>query len=294
MSQSTTGGENSAIKLGDVFPSQRELSGSGALYVSLSELVMGKLFYHPSLSNVDDIEDATEKASLQQILSQQDVKTHFISTLVESIVLAAKGYDVVRIELNSADSEAMSRLIAGSLEPHEQNPLLGLRGVSRFASDVYKEAFGLEGEVIKALQQRGVEIDIVVPFVRALSDAAKIIDLLAEQGLPRGLKGLKVLYCCDTPSAVLMAEKLLHYFDGLVINLDTLAQLTLGVDNNNPSLAYLYDPENDSVIQLVDFAVKSANATGKPALLLTRELSERPRLEHYLSEVVGVETYLFD
>ncbi|MFA0521359.1 phosphoenolpyruvate synthase, partial [Vibrio sp. 10N.222.55.E8] len=75
-------------------------------------------------------------------------------------------------------------------------------------------------------------------------------DLLAEQGLPRGLNGLKVLFSCDVPSAVLLSERLLHYFDGVVVNVDSLASFTLGIDKHNEVQRHAFDPQNEAVIIL--------------------------------------------
>jgi len=138
--------------------------------------------------------------------------------------------------------------------------------------------------VIKALQEQRVHVEIVVPFVRALSDAAKIIDLLAEQGLPRGLNGLKVLYTVDVPSAALLSERLLHYFDGLVINLENLTQFTLGVDRLSEELEHLFDPQSEAVIDLIDMAVKAANHSNKPALVVSSGLASYNKIQEYVLE----------
>jgi pyruvate,water dikinase len=113
-----------------------------------------------------------------------------------------------------------------------------------------------------------------VPFVRTLSDAAKIIDSLAEHGLPRGLNGLKVLFGCDTPSAILLADRLLQYFDGLTINIENIAQLTLGVDRTNESLVNIYDEQNEAIKILVTQAAKSAMAANKPFVIICESITD--------------------
>lgn len=142
----------------------------------------------------------------------------------------------------------------------------------------------MECKVIKLLREKAFNVEVVVPFVRGLSDAAKIIDLLAEQGLPRGLDGLKVLYTVDVPSGALLSERLLHYFDGVVINLENLTQFTLGIDRLSEELEYLYDPESEAVLQLITQTVKSATDSNKPIVLVSNGLKQYARLQEYLVE----------
>ncbi|MCK8080281.1 putative PEP-binding protein [Vibrio sp. 1CM24A] len=279
------------LVLGDVLPSYNDNNNSNHLYVSLSELVMDRVFYHPSIeSHLDTLTDI-EKTSLDAILGDKTVDEHFVSTLVIAIQAAVQpNHTSVRIALSSADSYGFRSLLGGNCEAEEVNPALGVRGVARYATPEYSKAFALECQVIKALREQGINVEVVVPYVRALSDAAKIIDLLAEQGLPRGLNGLKVLFSCDVPSAVLLSERLLHYFDGVVVNVDSLACFTLGVDKHNEAQQHAFDPQNEAVITLLDMIVKATLNAKKPVLLVTQGLVDYPRLQSYIADLEGVET----
>ncbi|MEZ8307680.1 putative PEP-binding protein [Vibrio splendidus] len=279
------------LVLGDVLPSYNDNNNSNHLYVSLSELVMDRIFYHPSIeSHLDTLTDI-EKTSLDAILGDKTVDEHFVSTLVIAIQAAVQpNHTSVRIALSSADSYGFRSLLGGSFEAEEINPALGVRGVARYATSEYSKAFALECQVIKALREQGINVEVVVPYVRALSDAAKIIDLLAEQGLPRGLNGLKVLFSCDVPSAVLLSERLLHYFDGVVVNVDSLASFTLGVDKHNEAQQHAFDPQNEAVITLLSMIVKATLNAKKPVLLVTQGLVDYPRLQGFIADLDGVET----
>ncbi|MFA0112851.1 putative PEP-binding protein [Vibrio sp. 10N.261.46.E11] len=279
------------LVLGDVLPSYNDNNNSNHLYVSLSELVMDRVFYHPSIeSHLETLTDI-EKTSLDAILGDKTVDEHFVSTLVIAIQAAVQpNHATVRIALSSADSYGFRSLLGGNCEAEEINPALGVRGVARYATSEYSKAFALECQVIKALREQGINVEVVVPYVRALSDAAKIIDLLAEQGLPRGLNGLKVLFSCDVPSAVLLSERLLHYFDGVVVNVDSLASFTLGVDKDNEAQQHAFDPQNEAVITLLDMIVKATLHAKKPVLLVTQGLVDYPRLQGYIADLEGVET----
>ena len=281
------------LVLGDVLPSYNDNNNSNHLYVSLSELVMDRVFYHPSIeSHLETLTDI-EKTSLDAILGDKTVDEHFVSTLVIAIQAAVQpNHATVRIALSSADSYGFRSLLGGSCEAEETNPALGVRGVARYATAEYSKAFALECQVIKALREQGINVEVVVPYVRALSDAAKIIDLLAEQGLPRGLNGLKVLFSCDVPSAVLLSERLLHYFDGVVVNVDSLASFTLGVDKHNEAQQHAFDPQNEAVITLLSMIVKATLNAKKPVLLVTQGLVDYPRLQGFIADLEGVETVI--
>ncbi|MDA0153741.1 phosphoenolpyruvate synthase [Vibrio sp. Makdt] len=279
------------LVLGDVLPSHNDNNNSNHLYVSISELVMDRVFYHPSIeSHLDTLSDI-EKTSLDAILGGKSVDEHFVSTLVTAIQAAVQpNHSSVRIALSNADSYSFRSLLGGTCEVEEVNPALGVRGVARYATQEYSKAFALECQVVKTLREQGINVEVVVPYVRALSDAAKIIDLLAEQGLPRGLNGLKVLFSCDVPSAVLLSERLLHYFDGVVVNVDSLASFTLGVDKQNEAQQHAFDPQNEAVITLLDMIVKATQNAKKPVLLVTQGLVDYPRLQGYIADLEGVET----
>ncbi|MFA0015739.1 putative PEP-binding protein [Vibrio lentus] len=281
------------LVLGDVLPSYNDNNNSNHLYVSLSELVMDRVFYHPSIeSHLDTLSDI-EKTSLDAVLGDKSVDEHFVSTLVVAIQAAVQpNHNAVRVALSRADSYGFRSLLGGNCEVEEVNPALGVRGVARYATPEYSKAFALECQVIKTLREQGINVEIVVPYVRALSDAAKIIDLLAEQGLPRGLNGLKVLFSCDVPSAVLLSERLLHYFDGTAVNVDSLTQFALGVDKQNEAQQHAFDPQNEAVITLISSIVKATQHAKKPVLIVTQGLVDYPRLQGYIADLEGVDTVI--
>lgn len=282
----------SGLNVGNVLPSFVEQAPASSLYVSISELIMEKVFFHPGFSAAESELDPVETEAIQALLGEQTAEEFFVSTLVDAITSSiTTEHSTICVELNDATSYEMSALLGGKVEADEINPQLGLRGVSRFSSESYQACFALECEVIKTLRSQGHDVSIVVPCVRALSDAAKIIDRLAERGLPRGLNGLKVLFACDTPSAVLLSERLLHYFDGLVLKLESLTQLTLGVDLQHDELAHLYDPQNEAVLALVKQAIAACHQVNKPASLLVDNLSDLPQLAELLQDETKVTVY---
>ncbi|MEH0690349.1 phosphoenolpyruvate synthase [Vibrio cholerae] len=290
MSLSGSSSLHPALSSGDALPKVDGQQGGQHLFVSLSELILEHIFYHPSFESATTPLDPLQRSSIDAMLGEQDLKTHFVSTLVSIISDAiAPEHKAVRVSLSNADSHTMRSLLGGDVEPEVVNPALGMRGVSRYAQPEFSASFALECDVIKALRAQGHQVEIVVPFVRALSDAAKIIDLLAEQGLPRGLDGLKVLYTVDVPSSALMAERLLHYFDGVVINLENLTQYTLGIDRLDETLHYLFEPQSEAVLQLIDLTTKAAESVNKPVILTSSGVLNYAKIQEYLVEREHVE-----
>ncbi|WP_232313424.1 putative PEP-binding protein [Enterovibrio coralii] len=212
-----------------------------------------------------------------------------ISALVEALEKASKvnGGKPLRVLLNDEGALYFSALKGGEAEPAEANPAMGLRGVSRFASEVGKPGFVFECNVLKStIEDKGIAIEIVVPFIRTSSEAATMIDLLAEQGLCRGAKGLKVLLACQLPSNALLADSLLAYFDGIIVDVDCLASFTLGVDFDCTALPYTFTKHNEAVKGLILDTIKKTLSAEKPILVL---LNKHDQKVVELVDGVGVE-----
>ena len=272
------------LELGDVFPSS-QMQGSERLFVSLSRLIKEKVGFHPSLTDSTlELQD-TLQSKLREMCGQVSPRDHFVAKLVTEIESAIQPqHSIVQVSLTGFGSHELSALLGGEIEHSELNPTMGKRGVAKHASAEYKAAFELECEVIKQLRASHSNIEIVVPFVRTLSDAATIIDKLAEHGLPRGLNGLKVHFSVDVPSAALLSERLLHYFDGIVVNIKNLAQFTLGIDGASRELSNLFDIDNESVISLLDMSVESCKASNKKIVVLLDQLHQLPKTSDYLQQ----------
>lgn len=173
----------------------------------------------------------------------------------------------------------------GHIDGQEANPLMGVRGVSRYLRPEWAKLFVLQCNLIKRLRlvTGDLPLAIVIPFVRTYSDAASVHDLLAEQGLFRGKAGLQVHFMCDLPANAVMADKFLHYFDGMVINLDHLAQFSLAIDPGNTALDYAFH-NNDAVIFLAQRALKMSRDAGKPCEFTGRAVKDSEPVRRWLIE----------
>ncbi|GAM59510.1 phosphoenolpyruvate synthase [Vibrio ishigakensis] len=281
-----------SIKLGTSL--QYQAAQAEHVFLSLGDLLQERLFFHPSLLLEREPLDEADQMALDAILEGRSVQEFYqqvLAGVVESLALNKE--QRIRVQLNSCDSSELASLIGGDFEVQENNALLGLRGVSRFTDADNKSAFILECEFIKSLREQGFDVEIVVPFVKTLSDAARVIDALAEQGLPRGLNGLKVLFGADTPSSALLSERLLKYFDGVAIDLETLAQLTLGVDMANERVSQAFSLDNEAVIELVSHVFGYAQVARKShVLLLPGTEIASGKLTELLNEHIGTDVVL--
>ncbi|WP_036828405.1 putative PEP-binding protein, partial [Photobacterium sanctipauli] len=274
------------LNLTELIKSTTQLNKDGLTIglVSIDGLIQ-ELNLHPyAVAYPSDLNDETQT----QLLNQCDGNPaeYFVSALAKQLIQAAKlaGEQPLRVRLSGADSHQRQTLLGAELEASEVNPLIGLRGVSRFADKSIRKSFELECEAIKrARNAEGMtNIELVIPFVRTFSEAATIIDLLAEQGLCRGAHGLKVHLMAELPANALLADKFLQYFDGLVIDIDQLAQFSLGLDQTHPSLDYLHDDQNEAVLLLVRQALKAAATTGKGCAVVSHYIEKAPKLQSWL------------
>ena len=192
----------------------------------------------------------------------------YIQKLTEGISTIAASFSKspVIIRMSDFKSNEYSNLFAGELyEPHEENPMIGFRGASRYISEDFRECFELECLAIKNVRnEMGFKnVEIMIPFVRTTSEASKVIELLKENGLERGKDGLRIIMMCELPSNAIIAEDFLQYFDGFSIGSNDLTQLTLGMDRDSGLIAEGFDERNDAVKKLITMAIEACHRQGK-------------------------------
>ncbi|GAL10267.1 phosphoenolpyruvate synthase [Vibrio astriarenae] len=210
----------------------------------------------------------------------------YISKLTEGIATIAAAFWPKRVIVRMSDfkSNEYSNLIGGqSFEPHEENPMLGFRGASRYISPAFEDCFKLETEALKRVRnEMGLKnVEIMIPFVRTPSEAASVIDLLAKFGLRRGNQGLKVIMMCELPSNAVLAEDFLRYFDGFSIGSNDMTQLTLGLDRDSGDVAHLFDERNPAVKAMLKMAI---DAAGKYVGICGQGPSDHDDLAQWLME----------
>src|SRR5690606_12456860 len=140
-------------------------------------------------------------------------------------------------------SNEYANLIGGSrYEPHEENPMIGFRGASRYVDPSFAEAFALECRAVRRVRgEMGLSnVWVMIPFVRTLDEGRKVVEVLRANGLEQGKDGLKIIMMCEVPSNALLAEEFLEIFDGSSIGSNDLTELTLGLDGDSGIVAQLF------------------------------------------------------
>jgi pyruvate,water dikinase len=218
-----------------------------------------------------------------------DKPTYFVDTLADGIarIAAAHHPRPVIVRLSDFKTNEYAALIGGrEFEPSEENPMLGWRGASRYASEGYREGFALECRALrKVREQMGLtNVLVMIPFCRTLEEADRTLAVMREHGLVRGEQGLEVYVMCEVPSNVILAPEFAERFDGFSIGSNDLTQLTLGVDRDSARLAGLFDEENEAVRRLIRAVIRDAHARGRKVGLCGQAPSDRPRFARFLVE----------
>jgi pyruvate,water dikinase len=250
---------------------------------------------HPrALLEFDKLPDDLRKQIRTQMGSYTDPVQFYIDKLCEGIgtIAAAFAPEPVIVRLSDFKSNEYANLIGGrQYEPHEENPMLGFRGASRYIDETFRPCFLLEVKALKRVREdMGLKnVQVMVPFVRTLKEAKQVTELLADNGLKRGENGLKVIMMCELPTNALLADKYLEYFDGMSIGSNDLTQLTLGIDRDSAIVAKGFDERDEAVKVLLKMAIDACRRAGKYIGICGQGPSDHPELARWLVEQ-GIES----
>jgi len=233
-------------------------------------------------------------ADLQETISQKTAGyagpvEFYVEKLVEGISTLAAAFhpEPVIVRLSDFKSNEYANLLAGErYEPHEENPMLGFRGASRYVAESFRPCFELECRALKKVRDRMgfTNVEIMVPFTRTVDEARQVVELLAANGLKRGDNGLRVIMMCEIPSNALLAKDFLQHFDGFSIGSNDLTQLTLGLDRDSGLIAALFDERNAAVKSLLHMAIEACRQQGKYVGICGQGPSDHPDLALWLLE----------
>lgn len=212
---------------------------------------------------------------------------YFVRKLSYGIARIAAAFypkDVI-VRFSDFKSNEYANLLGGrDFEPHEENPMIGWRGASRYYSESYKEAFGLECQAIKYVREvMGLKnIIVMIPFCRTLTECDKVLEVMKEYGLERGINGLKVYLMCEIPSNVILAEQFCKKIDGYSIGSNDLTQLTLGLDRDSELVAGIYDERDEAVKTLLRQVIKVCHENNTKIGICGQGPSDYPDFAEFL------------
>jgi pyruvate,water dikinase len=267
-----------------------QIPNGGVGLARLEFIINNNIGVHPKAileyPNIDlDLKKAVESVAR----GHASPKAFYVDKLAEGIATIAAAFypKPVIVRMSDFKSNEYKKLIGGSrYEPDEENPMLGFRGASRYISEDFAEAFAMECEAMKRVRNdMGLtNVEIMIPFVRTVKQAEKVIGLLGQHGLKRGENGLRVIMMCEIPSNAILAEEFLEHFDGFSIGSNDLTQLTLGLDRDSGMelLAIDFDERDPAVEFLVARAIETCRAKGKYIGICGQGPSDHPDFAQWL------------
>jgi pyruvate,water dikinase len=204
------------------------------------------------------------------------------------LIAASRHPDPVIVRTSDFKTNEYANLIGGAVfEPHEENPMLGWRGASRYHHPDYRDGFALECRALdRVRRQLGLRnVIVMIPFCRTLDEADRVLATMAEFGLRRGEHDLQIYMMCEIPANVLLASDFAQRFDGFSIGSNDLTQLTLGIDRDSSRLASQFDERNPAVLRLIREVVASAHRAGIKIGICGQGPSDHPDFATFLVEL---------
>ena len=266
------------------------IPNAGVGLARLEFVINNTIGVHPkALLEYDHQPDDIKSVINRRMAGYNDPVGFYVQKLVEGISMlgAAFAPNPVIVRLSDFKSNEYANLIGGEqYEPVEENPMIGLRGTSRYLSNDFRDCFELECRALKTVREdMGLtNVEIMVPFCRTLDEAQQVIDLLAQNGLRRGDNGLRIIMMCEIPSNAVLADEFLEYFDGYSIGSNDMTQLSLGLDRDSELIAHLFDERNPAVKKLLSMAIDACHKQNKYVGICGQGPSDYPDFALWLFE----------
>jgi len=269
-----------------------QIPNSGVGLARLEFIINNNIGIHPkAVLDYPNVDGELKKAVESAARGYASPRAFFVEKLAEGIATIAAAFwpKSVIVRMSDFKSNEYRKLVGGSrYEPEEENPMLGFRGASRYIADDFAECFRMECEALKKVRdEMGLtNVEIMVPFVRTVSQAKRVVDLLGAHGLARGENGLKLIMMCEVPSNALLADQFLEHFDGFSIGSNDMTQLTLGLDRDSGMelLAADFDERDDAVKFMLSRAIKACLAANKYVGICGQGPSDHPDFAQWLKD----------
>src|SRR5215813_12181327 len=267
-----------------------QLPNAGVGLARLEFIINNEIGVHPRACLEYPTLPAPLKAKLEEkARGYASPKDFFREKMVEGVATIAAAFwpKQVIVRLSDFKSNEYRKLLGGErYEPEEENPMLGWRGASRYVAEDFRECFQLECAAMKKVRDElGLaNVELMVPFVRTIDEARRVIELLSSHGLRRGVNGLRIVMMCELPANALLADEFLEHFDGFSIGSNDLTQLTLGLDRDSGLVAGMFDERDPAVQLLLRMAIQACRRHGKYVGICGQGPSDYPDLARWLAE----------
>lgn len=269
-----------------------QIPNGGVGLARLEFIINNNIGIHPkAVLDYPNVDGELKKAVESAARGHASPRAFFVEKMAEGVATIAAAFypKPVIVRMSDFKSNEYRKLVGGSrYEPEEENPMLGFRGASRYIADDFAECFRMECEALKKVRDdMGLtNVEIMVPFVRTLGQAEKVVNLLAKHGLARGENGLKLIMMCEVPSNAILADEFLLYFDGFSIGSNDMTQLTLGLDRDSGMelLAADFDERDEAVKFMLRRAIKACLAANKYVGICGQGPSDHPDFAQWLKD----------
>jgi len=261
----------------------------------LEFIINRQIGIHPrALLEHDALPDDLRRQVDARIAAYPSPRDYFVQRVAEGVSMLAAAFapEPVIVRMSDFKSNEYANLLGGErYEPHEENPMIGYRGASRYVSPEFRECFEMECEALRFVRgEMGfTNVQVMVPFVRTVAEGQAVVELLAENGLRRGENDLKVVMMCEVPTNALLADEYLEHFDGFSIGSNDMTQLTLGLDRDSALVADTFDERDPAVLKLLSMAIEACRRHGKYVGICGQGPSDHPELAEWLVEQ-GIES----
>ena len=254
-------------------------------------VIMNTIKVHPrALLHFDELKDEAAKEEIAELTRGYDSKPeYFVDHLAMGLarIAAFCHPKPVIVRMSDFKTNEYADLLGGrQFEPHEENPMIGWRGASRYYDPGYRDGFELECQAIRRVREDlGFDnVIVMIPFCRTPEEADRVLEVMKEQGLERGKAGMQIYVMCEVPSNVILAEEFAKRFDGFSIGSNDLTQLTLGIDRDSDQLAGLFDERHPAVVWMIQSVIKRAHEQGRKVGLCGQAPSNYPEFAKVLVE----------
>jgi pyruvate, water dikinase len=268
-----------------------KLPNDGVGLARLEFIINQNVGVHPKALINFDKQAAELKAQISERIGGYDSPTEFyVSKIAEGVATIAAAFAPKKVIVRMSDfkSNEYSNLLGGTeYEPHEENPMIGFRGASRYVAPEFYDCFELECLALKRVRDTMglTNVEVMIPFVRTLAEAKQVIAALEKNGLKRGDNGLRLIMMCEIPSNAILADRFLELFDGFSIGSNDMTQMTLAVDRDaGGGLAATFDERDDAVKAMLAMAITACRKAGKYAGICGQGPSDYPELAQWLVE----------
>jgi pyruvate,water dikinase len=271
------------------------IPNAGIGLARLEFIINRQIGIHPkALLHLDELDQPLQDQIKPLISAYAGPREYFVQRVAEGVSMLAAAFapEPVIVRMSDFKSNEYANLLGGEVfEPHEENPMIGYRGASRYLAEDFRECFAMECEAMRFVRdEMGLtNVKLMIPFVRTLGEASGVIDLLAANGLTRGENDLQVVMMCEIPSNAVLADRFLDHFDGFSIGSNDMTQLTLGLDRDSSLVADSFDERDPAVLHVLTMAIEACKRRGKYVGICGQGPSDHPDLAVWLMEQ-GIES----